>query len=73
MTMTVKVDIHVRHPAHVPEGNSPPSLVLLVPAMDTAAGWLQANAAGTWAGDVLLCGRRYAARSRVATGHWSVI
>jgi hypothetical protein len=50
----------VRHPAHVPEAPYPPSLVLLVPSTDTAADWLQANAAGVWHGDALLCDRRYA-------------
>jgi hypothetical protein len=60
MIMAAKVDIHMRHPAHVPEANYPPSLVLLVPPTDTAVGWLQANAAGIWDGEVLLCERSYA-------------
>ena len=60
MIMTAKVDIHVRHPAHVPEAAFPPSLVLLVPATDEAAEWLQATASGVWHGEALLCDRRYA-------------
>jgi hypothetical protein len=37
MIMTAKVDIHVRHPAHVPEANYPPSLVLLAFRSSSAA------------------------------------
>jgi hypothetical protein len=53
-------DIHLRHPAHVPAANYPPSFVLLVPSTDTAADWLQANGSGVWHGEALLCDRRYA-------------
>ena len=45
MIITAKVDSHVRHPAQVPEAPYPPSLALVVPSTDKAAGWLQEDAA----------------------------
>ena len=66
MIMAKTADVFVRSPAHLPSAPYPPSLVLLVPANDTAADWLERNASGVWHGEALLCDRRYAPQLLIA-------